>query len=528
MQLLVTISVFFLAAAVLVWLFAKYKYELHVFQQNSYRNERYYKWLRNNINDKQRVIEFVPIFLTVLGLFMPNGGMLSVLFIAAGALYMFLSYKAFTRKAKVKLNFTARAKRLYFTSIGLCLILSVLYFMMAGFSLLGFILAMAVCAFISFMMLPLSNIVLKPVEKHISNWYINDAKRILAEHKDMIIVGITGSYGKTSTKHFLNTILSQKYNVLMTPGSYNTTMGVVRTIREYMQPTHQLFICEMGAKQINDIKEICDIVHPKYGILTSVAEQHLDTFHNIENVRKTKFELIDSLPADGVAFLNADYDIIKNTPKYKDTEYYCLGDDSCDYSVKNISYSQAGTTFDLYHFGEKKATFTTPLLGEYNISNIVACVACAYKLGLTTEQIAYGIHKLEAVEHRMQMSTNPAGIIIIDDAFNSNPKGAKMALEVLSGFPNQRFVITPGIIELADKQAYYNRELGKQIAHSVDYAILVGKEQTKAIYQGLKAENFPEDKIYIASGLNDGANYAFARANRGDAVLFENDLPDFH
>ncbi len=532
MQLFVTISVFFLAAAVLIWLFAKYKYELHVFQQNSYRNERYFKWLRNNIGDKQRVGEFVPMFLTVLGLFMPNAVVLSVLFIVAGAVYLFLSFKAFTRKAKVRFNFTARAKRLYFTSIGLCLIFVAIYCIVLGNRdlLLRAIMGLASTAILSFLILPLSNIILKPVEKRISNWYINDAKRILAEHKDMIIVGITGSYGKTSTKHFLNTILSQKYNVLMTPGSYNTTMGVVRTIREYMQPTHQLFICEMGAKQINDIKEICDIVHPKYGILTSVAEQHLDTFHNIENVRKTKFELIDSLPDDGVAFLNADYEIICGTSHNKLAYYYSVSNPLADYSVnmETIKYSQQGAEFEVLHKGEKIATFSTPLLGEYNISNIVACVACAYKLGLTTEQIAYGIHKLEAVEHRMQMSTNAAGLIIIDDAFNSNPKGAKMALEVLSGFPNQKFVITPGIIELADKQDYYNRELGKQIAHSVDYAILVGKEQTKAIYQGLKDENFPEDRIYIASGLNDGANYAFSIARRGDAVLFENDLPDFH
>jgi len=501
----------------------KYRNELHKFQQNSYRNERYFKWLKGGFLTRERILEFVAMALVAVW------GLVSVpildlsLAAVAALIYGYLAYRHLTFKAKVSLNFTARAKRLFFTSLGLVLLFTFLLRFVTDVAT-----GLAVCAALSFLILPLSNIILKPVENHISNWYINDAKRILAEHKDMIIVGITGSYGKTSTKHFLNTILSQKYNVLMTPGSYNTTMGVVRTIREYMQPTHQLFICEMGAKQINDIKEICDIVHPRYGILTSVAEQHLDTFHNIENVRKTKFELIDSLPDDGVAFLNADYDIIRNTPKYKTTEYYCLGDDTQDYSVKNISYSQSGTTFDLYHFGEWMATFTTPLLGEYNISNIVACVACAYKLGLSTEQIAFGIHKLEAVEHRMQMSVNAAGLVIIDDAFNSNPKGAKMALEVLAGFPNRKFVITPGIIELADKQDYYNRELGKQIAHSVDYAILVGKEQTAAIYQGLKDENFPDDRIYIAQGLNDGAQYAFAIAQRGDAVLFENDLPDFH
>jgi UDP-N-acetylmuramoyl-tripeptide--D-alanyl-D-alanine ligase len=304
-------------------------------------------------------------------------------------------------------------------------------------------------------------------------------------------------------------------------------MGVVRTIREYLKPTHEVFICEMGAKQIGDIKEICDLVHPKFGILTSVAEQHLDTFKNIENVRKTKFELIDSLPQDGCAFLNADYEIIKSTNHGKPAEYYSTTDKSANYYVDMdaVSYSQDGTDFVVVNNGNN-LNLRTPLLGDYNISNILACVACAQKLGLTKEQISFGVHKLRPVEHRMEIKPNGAGVVIIDDAFNSNPKGAKMALQVLSGFTGQRFVITPGIIELGDKQYFYNEQLGEQIADSVDFAVLVGHKQTAPIYDGLIKKEFPTDKIYIAQNLNDAAQWAFARTKPGDVVLFENDLPD--
>ncbi len=521
-----TISTIIFYLLLLAYNVVKYRNELHKFQQNSYRNERYFKWLKHgNFWSKDRILMFVVVIFVLVGDF--AGLSMEIIFSVACLCYLFVTIKLLKFKAKVPFKFTSRAKRLLFTSLAIVVLISVVLGLTVDPKFL--LVSLPFGSFMSFIILPLANIILKPVENHINNWYINDAKRILSEQKDLIIVGITGSYGKTSTKHFLHTILSQKYNVLMTPGSYNTTMGVVRTIREYLNPTHQLFICEMGAKQINDIKEICDIVHPKYGILTSVAEQHLDTFHNIENVRKTKFELIDSLPQDGAAFLNGDYEIIKNTVKTKPTEYYSVGDDTNDYSVKNIQYSQHGTSFDLYHFGDKVANFTTELLGEYNVSNIVACIACAYKLGLTTEQIQFGVHKLQAVEHRMEIKPGPNGVVVIDDAFNSNPKGAKMALEILSKFENcKKIVITPGIIELADRQDFYNAEFGKQIAKSADFAILVGKEQTKAIYQGLKSENYPEDQIYIAQGLQDAANFAYSRAVAGDVILFENDLPDYH
>ena len=137
--------------------------------------------------------------------------------------------------------------------------------------------------------------------------------------KSCFMIGITGSYGKTSTKHYLNRILSEQFEVCMTPGSFNTTMGVIRTIREYLKPYDTVFICEMGAKQPGDIKEICDLVHPSVGIITAVGEQHLESFKTIENVQRTKFELIDSLPADGLAIVNDDFEWVANR-KVSDVE----------------------------------------------------------------------------------------------------------------------------------------------------------------------------------------------------------------
>ncbi len=516
------LTIIFLTVAA-VWVCVKLGYELQMFQQNSYRNERYFKWLGKNYATLDRILELVALIAIAIIWFT---GLNKIWLAAPCVLQLILTIKTLTRKSKVKLKFTSRAKRLYFTSLAIIAIAVVLHIvlnsMMAGY------MTAAADGVLTCVILPIANVILKPVENHINNWYINDAKRILKEHPGLIIVGITGSYGKTSTKHFLETILSQKYNVLMTPGSFNTTMGVVRTIREYLKPTHEVFICEMGAKQIGDIKEICDLVHPKFGILTSVAEQHLDTFKNIENVRKTKFELIDSLPQDGCAFLNADYEIIKSTNHGKPAKYYSTTDSTANYYVdmQQLAYSQDGTDFSVIINNGDALKMRTPLLGDYNISNILACVACAQKLGLTKEQISFGVHKLRPVEHRMEIKPNGAGVVIIDDAFNSNPKGAKMALQVLSEFPGQRFVITPGIIELGDKQYFYNEQLGEQIADSVDFAVLVGQKQTAPIYDGLIKKQFPTEKIYIAQNLNDAAQWAFARTNPGDVVLFENDLPD--
>ena len=150
-------------------------------------------------------------------------------------------------------------------------------------------------------LLMLAAVIAAPLEKHIANQFVKDAQARLDAMPSLIKIGITGSYGKTSTKFLLRDILSVKYSVLATPSSFNTTMGVTRVIREQLTPAHQVFIAEMGARHVGDIKELVELVHPSMGLITSVGPQHLDTFGTIERVRDTKYELIDGLPKDGTA-----------------------------------------------------------------------------------------------------------------------------------------------------------------------------------------------------------------------------------
>ena len=318
------------------------------------------------------------------------------------------------------------------------------------------------------------------------------------------IIGITGSYGKTSTKYILNTILSQKYNTLMTPESYNTTMGVVRTINEKLTSVHQLFICEMGAKYVGDIKEICDIVHPNYGIITAIGPQHLDTFKSLDNVKKTKLELIDSLPEqDGIAFVNWEDENIRNSKITKKMIKFGLSKDS-DYYAENIEITEKGSVFDVVIPGKERIKIKTKLLGNLNILNIVGAIAIADKLGLSTDEIKMGVKYIKPVPHRLELKQNSNGSIIIDDAYNSNNKGAKMALEVLKFFENKkRILITPGIVELGDKSYEINKELGINAADSCDFIILVGAKQTVPILEGIQEKNYPNSQIFIANNLEE-------------------------
>ena len=376
-------------------------------------------------------------------------------------------------------------------------------------------------------LIPASNVILTPVERHIDRKFINDARHRLESMPDLKIIGITGSYGKTSTKHYLYRILSEKYDTLMTPGSYNTTMGVVRTIREYMKPYNEVFIVEMGAKQPGDIKEICDLVHPAVGIVTAVGPQHLESFKSIENVQKTKFELVDALPSDGLAIINNDFDRIatrrvENVPAKR----YAVNIEA-DYRIDDINYGADGTNFTLVTPDGSRLEFFTHLVGECNVSNLAAAIICADYLEVPLEKIRYAVEHIEQVEHRLQMRKTGT-YTIIDDAYNSNPVGAGMALDVLAAMNHgRRIVVTPGMIELGDEQETRNRDLGKKIAESADIAIIVNRYNREAIVEGAREGGMDDTAIRTVDSFAEAQRLlASMGLTKGDTVLLENDLPD--
>ena len=312
----------------------------------------------------------------------------------------------------------------------------------------------------------------------------------------------------------------------MTPASFNTTMGVVRTVNEELKPIYNTFICEMGAKYIGDVKEICDIVHPNFAVITAVGPQHLDTFKTVENVSKAKFELVDSLDDKGIAFVNWEDENIRKVKKDKKFVKYGLNKDS-DYYAENIEITEKGSSFDVVMPNNRKINITTKLLGKLNVLNIVCGVAVADKLGLSEEQIKMGVKFIKPVEHRLELRPNPNGSIIIDDSYNSNERGANMALEVLGSFKNRkRVLITPGIVELGDKAYEINKNLGKEATKHSDFIILVGEKQAGPMFDGIKETKYPKSQTMIAKNLDEAIKKMYEIMDSNTVVLLENDLPD--
>lgn len=506
-------------------LYFEYRRDLMMLQQNSYRNERYEKWLTTS-QDSTSAMRLISGAVALASLSTLSTPLVSSFLI--GIVSIINIYILATRKYKKPLVMTNRAKRIFAVMFLLsAIVLGIMRWL--DYSLTVIAVGGLVLFCFSHAVIIISNTLLKPVEKKINQKYYNDAKKILASMPDMKIIGITGSYGKTSTKHYLNRILSEKYDVMMTPGSFNTTMGVIRTIREYLKPYNEVFIVEMGAKQPGDIKEICDLVHPSIGIVTAVGEQHLESFKTIENVCRTKFELIDSLTGDGFAVVNNDFPQIEGR-KVSNTEcirYAINATGDAIYKAKNIVYTPNGTQFEVMDPDGVAIPFSTNLVGECNVSNLLAAIIVALRLDVPVEKIRYAVSNIEQVEHRLNMKRTPGGVTIIDDAFNSNPMGSAMALDVLKMMKTgQRIIVTPGMIELGDKQYALNEEFGKRIASSADIAIIVGQYNRDAIVNGIKSDKSSDVKLYTVASFNEAQQLLSTILKVGDTILYENDLPD--
>lgn len=483
-----------------------------------------YNILYNRTGIANGLLSTAGSFSNVLPLLLLSAGT-GLLCSAAGWL---LSKTICRRKEKKAFVLTRRMLRLYIVLFIITVAVTAVLIVCFNCKRAEYLLLSSLIFLILPLLVPLAAISALPIEKFINYLYLKDAEKKLLSHDHLIRIGITGSYGKTSVKFILAHILSQKYNVLATPASFNTPMGVTRVIRERLTPAHQVFIGEMGARHVGEIKELCGLVHPAIGVLTSVGPQHLDTFKSQERITKTKYELIESLPADGLAvFLNDDA-IVTNLYQKTEKPKMLVGKENADAWAENVNVGPEGSSFILRLKGESPISCSTRLLGRHNIRNILLSCAVAHSLGLSMRQIQAGISSLEPVEHRMQIVSNAGGITVIDDAFNTNPRSSKEALDILKSFSGRRIIVTPGMVELGNDEASYNEEFGRAMASCVDIAVLVGKKHTEPIKNGLSGQGFDVSNIHTFDSLDTAVDFLQQIKQPGDVIMYENDLPDHY
>lgn len=498
------------------------QYIMHMFQQNSYKPREYMEWMRVHSNVGRLLGKCLYAVIAIPLVLIGNRGCM----IAACVMNIMTVLVNKPQPAKKPLVYTNRVKRMLLTTFLIYVAAILLSLLAGGYGIQVCEIVLLVLFVLQPFLVLLVNSINRPVEKRIDQHYIDDAARILREMPNLTIIGVTGSYGKTSVKYFLSTLLSAQYNVLHTPGNYNTTLGVVRTIREQMKPFHEIFVCEMGAREVGDIKEICDLVHPDYGIITSIGPQHLQSFHTIENIIGTKFELADAVPENGKVFLNYDNDYIRTHKIDKNVVSYGTMGNDISYKAYDIAVSPRGSSFKMRDDKGDEYEFHTRLVGNHNVQNIAGAIAVAHTLGIPMEKLRYPVKQLESVPHRLQL-VKQGSRILLDDSYNSNKNGFKAALDTLAMFKELRILMTPGMVELGEKQYDENKEVGVYAADKCDYAVLVGKEQTKPIQDGLKEAGFAGSRMIVVDTLQEAFQMVNAIPDeRQKVVLIENDLPD--
>lgn len=507
---------------------------VHVLQMERYQLPAYRQRLgrmRDRMLKENVLWAFVAVLLSLylpvlLSMFMTgeesrrtlSGWLILVLFCA---LMAFVAWRDYNRPSKRPFAATHRMRRL----------LSVLFSLCLGVTIL--MKAMHIPVYFLFAMMPwlvlLAAMIINPYEARLNASFFRSARRKIREHKKLITIGITGSYGKTNVKFILKELLSLKYEVLMTPASFNTAMGISRVVNDQLTDAHEVFIAEMGATHVGDIKELVDLVHPKYGILTSIGPRHLDTFGSLENIAGTKYELIQGLPADGFAVFGSGDDYINRLYAMckLDKCRVAVGDDDGAYMrAKSLTYSARGTSFAMLCADGEGAQCRTRLLGSFNVKNILLAAALARKLGLTMNEIAEGVRRLQPIEHRMQLI--PGELNVIDDSLNDDADSAFEAMRVIAQMPGRRIVVTPGLGDQGTKDSDVNFALGTVMADCADAVILVGRRAfSRSIIRGMVQSGFSRSNLHTADDMDDATEILHEISEAGDTVLFESRIPEF-
>lgn len=423
-------------------------------------------------------------------------------------------------KERTHVKMTKRMWRLATVSVLAVLGIETAVFVILPFSGLGQ--AVGLCIIPLFRpMVCILNFCIRPLENRNNRRYIASAKEKISS-SGAICIGITGSYGKTGCKNILKTLLSEKYRVICPDGNKNTPLGIASIADKIAG--YDILLAELGARRKGDIKELCDMINPTYGIITGVTEQHLESFHDIETIYTTKKELLDALPPMGYAVLNGDNVYTKRMAKSCAVDYECAGlTMQCGLFATEIVLDAQGSAFTLNGWGEPFRV-RSALLGRHNVLNLLLAIGMARKLGLSKEEVLRGLEKVKPSPHRLELVENERGITIIDDSYNANIDGVRAAYEVLGAFQGRKVVFAQGIVELGQKQKSVNQILGKELADVADLVFLMG-ENARAIGKGLAEGGMDAEKILYFRTLAEVQEAFVNELRPHDVLLIQNDIP---
>jgi len=362
------------------------------------------------------------------------------------------------------------------------------------------------------------------------NRILRRAKEKREKFKDLKVIGITGSYGKTSTKEFLAHMLGQKFQVLKTPEHQNSEVGISNTILRSLTDEHEIFVCEMGAYNKGGIKLLADIAKPDIGIVTGVNEQHLATFGSMENLLSAEGgeELVGSLPKDGAAFINQNAKIKvqnyhKDLPQGDNAKckilYYAVGE-RADFEAQDVGVEKETVSFRV-----ENTTFRVSVYGGHNVQNLVGAIAVAREMGMSLKEIARACETITPDLGALKVKRGINGITIIDSTYSANPDGVIADLEYLNLYEGKKILVMPCLIELGKASKEVHKRIGEKIGEVCDLAIIITKERFRELQEGAMAKGMKKENILFLESPQEIVSKIKSTTQQGDVVLMEGRVP---
>ncbi len=407
--------------------------------------------------------------------------------------------------------------------------IALFFFPLTGlfFAVVVFIGFMYISALLFFLPLTLALYTISPVDTLVKKSLINSAKKKLESYQDLKIIGIAGSFGKTTMKEVLATVLAEKFIVLKTPKNINTPLGISRQITTELNHNTEIYIVEMGEYYPGDVATICAITPPHVAVVTGINEAHLEKMGTIENTVKTIFEIVENSKPDSTVILNGDSPlVVKNYKQFvgnRKVLFFSKQNPTVTFHTDTLSIS-----FEITQKGKDPIRVQTKILGEYIVGDILAAFEIGQLLGMTLAEMSRGMARIQPVEHRLQPIYNAStDVLVIDDSYNGNPDGVQEAIKVLSYFKRRRRVfITPGLVETAEKNREIHYTIGKELSAVADKVILIKNSATPYISEGLLENGFKKEDIIWFESAKEAHSRLGEIIKPKDVVLFQNDWPD--